>query len=784
MKMLIIDNINHILNLLISRRSLSIEETGRRKLLVVFFLMIIPADIIFGILQFTKGFNDIAIIDFFLVLIMTSFVIMLRYIKNTRPLYRVILFLYSITLIYFIQTGIVQGYASIWAMFHPLFAFFLLGKKEGAAWTFVFTVVMISIFINPYSSLSGFTYSSQFTSRFLPTFFMICIFTYSYENVREKYKYAMEAEQVKLLLEKEKFAEANRHLEEEMRMKELAEVELRRHRDHLEDIIAERTLEIKKNSEELEANEKRYRLMADNINDMIWTTDMGLKFSFISSSVTRIYGYTVDEAMNLPHDKWNTPESYSKILKAYQEQMEIEKKGNQDPGNYIILQLEQVKKDGTIFPVELKVSIIRDENRNAIGIVGITRDISDRIIIEHEKEKINEQLSQSQKMEAIGTLVGGLAHDFNNFLAGIIGSFDLISLALKKEKLEKREYIEKHINIGIGSSKRSAGLINQLLVLSRKHEIKLSPLDIKNSINNIYELCRNSFPKSIKLDFNTEESPLIITGDMVQIEQVLLNLCINASHAMTIMRPTGEKQGGTLTVTAGKVESDYIMKKNHPAETGSVDHWVMIKIADTGVGIDHDLQQRIFEPFFSTKSFNESTGLGLAISYNIIKRHGGLINVYSEPGSGTCFSIYFPVLNNSNNIIPGDAASEIIRGIGTILIIDDEPVILYIAEGFLKECGYTVITAEGADMGIEIFNKKHSEISAVIIDLSMPGRTGLEVFQELKKTDPDVKAVLSSGMLDGDIKDKALEMGVKETINKPYMASELSIIISKVLHLS
>jgi len=331
------------------------------------------------------------------------------------------------------------------------------------------------------------------------------------------------------------------------------------------------------------------------------------------------------------------------------------------------------------------------------------------------------------------------------------------------------------------SSKRSAGLINQLLILSKRHEITLAPLDIKNSLNHIYELCRNSFPKSIKLNFSTEEEPLVIMGDIVQIEQVLLNLCINASHAMTIMRPPGEKHEGVLTVTAEKIKADFLIKENYPETAGMVNHWIKIKISDTGVGIGDDIKQRIFEPFFSTKNQNISSGLGLAISYNIIKKHGGIINVYSEPGSGSCFSIYFPVINDSSKVLFDENDREIVYGTGTVLIIDDEPVILNIAEGFLEQCGYDIITAEGADKGIEIYKNEHSRISAVLIDLSMPGKSGIEVFQELQGIDPDIKAVLSSGMLDSESKDAAVKMGVKNCVNKPYMGTELSKVMKAVI---
>ena len=212
-----------------------------------------------------------------------------------------------------------------------------------------------------------------------------------------------------------------------------------------------------------------------------------------------------------------------------------------------------------------------------------------------------------------------------------------------------------------------------------------------------------------------------------------------------------------------------------------MDHWVRVKITDTGVGFDHEIKQRIFEPFFSTKSKENGTGLGLAISYNIIKKHGGIVNVYSEPGNGSCFSLYFPVYDDDLQLTHEDINLEIAHGVGTILVVDDELLILNIASGILRACGYDVITALGADKGIEIFAKESSRISAVLIDLSMPGKSGLEVFQELQKIDGNVKVILSSGMLDNEIKERALRMGVRDTASKPYSAYELSKIVKAVV---
>ncbi len=770
-----------------SRHSMSIEESGRRMLFINFLLLLIIPLIIFGTIHLINGIYLYFTINYLLAIVFFLLVILLNRQKNAKLVYRVITVIFGIILFFWMKTGAINGYASLWILTFPLYAFFLMGKKEGFFWTAGYAIITILLFKNPYNLFSDFNYSPDYISRHLFTYFMIFLISYSYEAMRQRYKLAMEAEQAELVHEKNKLAEtknavdkANRLLKDEMIEREKTEIELRRHRDRLEDIVAERTLELKMNNEKLEASEKRYRLMADNVNDLIWTTDLNLNFTFISPSVYKIYGYTVEEAMKLTPEKWNTSESVAKRLKYYQKASEYIDNNKPLLDGHLTIQLNQIKKDGTIFPAEIQASFIRDESGEKIGIVGITRDISERIAIEQERERIKEQLAQSQKLEALGTLVGGLAHDFNNFLSGIIGSFDLIALALKKENLDKKDYIEKYLNLGMESSKRSAGLINQLLILSKRHEVKLSPLDITYSINHIYELCRNSFPKSIEINFQIEKAPLVIMGDMVQIEQVLLNLCINASHAMTIMRRPEEKQGGVLTVNAEIVQYDHLIEETYTGASGIPDHWIRIKITDTGVGIENGTKQRIFEPFFSTKQ--ESTGLGLAISYNIVKKHGGIMNVYSEPGTGSCFSVYFPVYYSIEKVPGKENRQEIIQGEGTILVIDDEHVILNIAEAFLLKAGYKVLAAEGADKGIEMYMKEHKNISAVLLDLSMPGKSGLEVFAELKKINPDVKVILSSGMLGSEARENAFRMGIRGTVNKPYLAAELSMKIKNVLN--
>ena len=411
-------------------------------------------------------------------------------------------------------------------------------------------------------------------------------------------------------------------------------------------------------------------------------------------------------------------------------------------------------------------------------ILASVRDLTERKNAEAEKERVRSQLVQAQKMEAVGTLAGGIAHDFNNVLGGIMGSLNLVDLMLKKERLDNAEKIFKYMETATDSSRRAADMTRQLLTLSRKRELQKSPVIVQNSLKNILNICKNSFPKSVDLDFRCGGEPLTVHADPTQIEQALLNLCVNASHAMTLMRAEGARHGGRLTVEARPVSCDHEFCALHPGAIEGAS-CVMIRVEDTGVGMDEGIQSRIFDPFYTTKSQDEGTGLGLAITYSIVKQHGGFIDVESEPGQGSVFKLYLPLMEETGAGLP-DRAHGIVRGAGRILVVDDEETILRVAMAMLEQCGYEVITAGSADQGIRVFEQEHAGIRAVVLDTAMPGKSGLEVFGAMKEIDPGVRVLLCSGFMDASTMEKAREMGVRAFINKPYSLEELSRKISEV----
>jgi nitrogen-specific signal transduction histidine kinase len=397
-----------------------------------------------------------------------------------------------------------------------------------------------------------------------------------------------------------------------------------------------------------------------------------------------------------------------------------------------------------------------DAGGNVIGMVGVFKDIT-------EQRHLESELAQAQKMKAIGTLAGGIAHDFNNLLMGIQGRASLMFLDTDSDHphYEHLKGIENIVESG-------AGLTKQLLGFARGGKYEVKP----TSLNDLIDKTANMFgrtKKEVTLHTSYQKDIWPSEVDRGQIEQVLLNLYVNAWHAMD--------GGGDLYLQTKNVT----LEKKDVAPLGVVPgDYVKISVTDTGVGIDEETQRRIFEPFFTTKEMGRGTGLGLASAYGIIQNHGGIIDVDSKEGKGTTFNIYLPA---SARKIPKeeDGPTTVLRGTESVLLVDDEDMIIDVGQEILEEMGYKVFLARSGKEAIETYEKNKHKIDMVILDMIMPDMGGGEAYDRMKEVNPNVKVLLSSGYSIEGQASNILARGCNGFIQKPFSVKQLSHTIRQVL---
>ena len=387
-----------------------------------------------------------------------------------------------------------------------------------------------------------------------------------------------------------------------------------------------------------------------------------------------------------------------------------------------------------------------------------------------EQGKLEDQLRQSQKMEALANLSAGIAHDFNNILQSILGYTQIALLKKTNDDPDLRIFNKIEICIAKGNE-----LTKQFLTFGRKIEPKFTPLNLNHKINEINKLLRRTIPRMIEIDLMLSDDLKMINADSGQIEQILMNLSINARDAM----PNGGKLiFKTKNILLGdKQPLTFTRLKTQPHE------YLLLTVSDTGVGMPSKTMGKIFEPFFTTKERGKGTGLGLSMVYSIVKNHNGFIDCSSKDGEGTTFSIYFPILNPDriqSNSIEQNRKGKIPGGNETILFIDDESELLNLGKEMLEKFGYRVIIAETGEDGINKYS--HNTIDLVILDIGMPGMGGIKCLQQLLSIDKKAKVLISSGYsLNGRV-EEALALGVKAFLAKPYTVNELLEIMRVVLN--
>lgn len=500
----------------------------------------------------------------------------------------------------------------------------------------------------------------------------------------------------------------------------------------------------------LQQSEARYRSLVENTLDGYFICQIPSgKFLFLNRRSCSLIGYTMKEALNLTFRDVIDPEHHDHIRALISARL----KGKFMKFDRQVYRV--IRKDGSAFRAEVSTSMVTFQDQ--ISIQGVLRDIT-------EQEHLQEQVQKAERMQALGTLAGGIAHDFNNLLMGIQGRTSLMLMDIDDTHPHREQLsgIEDHV-------RQAANLTNQLLGFARGGKYQISPVDLNQLITENANMFGRT-KKEISIHTKFEEAIWTVEVDKSQIDQVMLNLYVNAWQAMP--------EGGQIYIQTKNCLLDDDFVKPFSLKPGK---YVEISVGDTGVGMDQTTRKRIFEPFFTTKEKERGMGLGLASAYGIIKNHDGIITVQSEKGKGTTFTIYLPASEKAvaDVRIP---RQEQVHGDGTILLVDDEDMIIEVGKAILNKLGYRTLTAGSGTDAIDIYRKNQNLIALIILDMVMPGMNGSETYYRLKEINPEIKILLSSGYTMDEAAHDILKESSDEFIQKPFNVEILSRKIQQLIN--
>ena len=516
-------------------------------------------------------------------------------------------------------------------------------------------------------------------------------------------------------------------------------------------------IERKRSEQALKKSEEKYRTILNSIEDAYCEVDLSGNFTMVNDTLCRMLGYSKEQCLGMNNREYMSVEMARNIYKTFNK---VYRTG--EPAK--AMDHELIHKNGNVLYVEAMVSLIRNNRGLPIGFREISRDITERKIAQKEHQILKARLQQSQRLEALGTLAGGIAHDFNNLLMGIQGRTSIILNNLEQSHPQYRHL--KHIENYIQSA---STLTNRLLGFARGGKYKVHPINLNELIEkNIQMFGRTK--KEITITQKLAPNLKAVEVDTGQIEQVLLNLFVNAWQAMP--------GGGTIDI-----KTENLLLNDEKAQFYGLGkgEYIRLGVVDTGLGMDKETLTKIFDPFFTTKSPGHGTGLGLAMVYGIIKNHLGAIHVESEPGHGTSFTIFLPATNKA---IQQKVQMETVpppEGTQTILIVDDEKMILDVSRDILESLGYTIITADSGMEAIRLYQEKMRDIDLVILDMIMPKMGGAQLYNKLKELNPNIKALLSSGYSIEGQAQKIIARGCDGFIKKPYTIPKLSETIRAIM---
>jgi PAS domain S-box-containing protein len=509
----------------------------------------------------------------------------------------------------------------------------------------------------------------------------------------------------------------------------------------------------KQAEEGLRASEEHFRSFIENLPVGVYRTTPDGRVLMANPALLRMLGYdSLEELGSRNLERESLEAGYAR--NAFREQIDRQ-------GEIRGFEASWKRRDGSVVFFRESARAIRADDGRVLYYDGTTEDIS-------ERRRLEEQFRQAQKMEAVGRLAAGVAHDFNNLLTVVIGYSDLLlqTFAANDRMRPSMEEIKK-------AGERAAALTRQLLAFSRKQVLKPQVLDLNNLLTNVDQMLRRVIGEDIELVTHLPPGLGRVKADPGQIEQVLMNLAVNARDAMS--------QGGQLTLEAANVELDSHYARSH--ESVVPGHYVMLAMTDTGMGMDAETQAHIFEPFYTTKEPGKGTGLGLSTVYGIVKQSGGNVWVYSEPGKGTTFKVYLPRVDQpADAVAPGESgAGEQSRGSETILLVEDEKAVRSLTREILESRGYHVLEADGAMAALEIGEAHKERINLLLTDVVMPQMSGRELAEHMAPLHPEMKVLYMSGYADNAVARRRMLVPGTALLQKPFTAHALARKLREVL---
>ncbi len=506
--------------------------------------------------------------------------------------------------------------------------------------------------------------------------------------------------------------------------------------------------ERKQAEEKVRAERDKAQRYLDVAGVMVTVIDADEKVRLMNRTGCEILGYSEEEIIGQNWFDALVPQRLRKEVRAVFEQLMA---GEVEPVEYYENPL--LTKAGEERIIAFHNTVLRDENGGIYAVLSSGEDITERKQAEEERKALQQQLFQAQKLESLGTLVGGVAHDFNNLLTGIIG---MAELALKHTEPDSQahQYLVKVPEQG----RRAADLIGSLLAFSRRSVSERRPLALLPLVKETYRVLERTIPENIRVGLVWPDQLPSVNADPTQIQQVIMNLATNARDAMP--------DGGQLTLQLAQVSLDE-QYCQHYADASPGDY-VCLSVRDTGSGMPPEVQEHIFEPFFTTKDPGEGTGLGLAMVYGIVKNHAGYIHVYSEVDRGTEFRVYLPLGDGRMSESNEDAPKFPVGGSETLLLVEDDAIVLSTGQGMLESFGYHVLTATDGEEGLKVYRAHHEEIALVLTDMTMPKMGGDQLYQAIRDINPTAKVLLVSGY---SVKEQIADLeakGLKGSVQKPF----------------